>query len=523
MAIMLVGFFLRTYNFHEWLKFRDDQARDAMLTSQAVAGKIPWPLTGPYMSYSGDGNHVETNSFHLGPAYYYMQIISSKIFGNYADKAAYPDVFFGILSIILLYAFLRIYFEKNISLGLAGLYAVSAYFIQYSRFAWNTNLIPFFVLLLLFSLHKFLDNNEKTPWLWVVLVGVALGIGVQLHAIVMLIFLIVVFAVFLFSMIKNYKAWMRWAVILIVFLALNAPQVFTEIKTNFSNTKILFNFSSHDGNEIKVDRLTLIKNDIDCNIEANSFFLSSYGSSNCTYDFLTPSVYGQVRRAKIVQDLTLRVAMLAGILFSILGYYLLIRYGRKETGDSKKYFLYLTGLYIIVSFVLMLPLSVDKFNDLRYLTPTFFVPYVLLGFIIKFLAEKITVKHAVYLIGVIFLVLIYTNASDMAGVVSDLIAGDRTCSSRSTTIGELEPVAEYMISNSNGAKTLYFGGDKAFRVAYGPLAYILEKHGIDSKEIGADTSSPQSNGPAYIVSCKSGRKELYPYQAVGSINVFRLK
>jgi 4-amino-4-deoxy-L-arabinose transferase-like glycosyltransferase len=124
------------------------------------------------MSYSGNSNHSEEDSFHLGPIYYYFQIISAKIFGSSPDKLAYPDLFFAILSIPLFYLFSRISFSKNISLGLTGLYAVSAYFIEYSRFAWNTNLIPFFVLLLLVSLYKFLEKNEKTGWIWVLSLGV---------------------------------------------------------------------------------------------------------------------------------------------------------------------------------------------------------------------------------------------------------------------------------------------------------------------------------------------------------------
>ena len=109
-SIFVNRYFLRTYNFHDWLKFSNDQARDAFISSQAADKETAWPLVGPYMSYSGDGDHVEENSFHLGPIYYYFQIVSAKIFGNYADKLAYPDVFFGVLSILLLYAFLRIYF-----------------------------------------------------------------------------------------------------------------------------------------------------------------------------------------------------------------------------------------------------------------------------------------------------------------------------------------------------------------------------------------------------------------------------
>ena len=520
--ILLVGIFLRTYNFHGWLKFSNDQARDAFVSSQAADGETTWPLAGPYMSYSGDGDHVEENSFHLGPIYYYFQILSAKIFGNYADKLAYPDVFFGVLSIVLLYAFLRIYFEINLSLGLSGLYAISSYFVQYSRFAWNTNLIPFFVLLFLFCLHKFLIKNEKTHWVWVILLGIALGVGFQLHAIVMMLFSLVAFLVFLFSMKKNYHAWKRWAVVFLVFSALNAPQIFGELKTDFSNTKAFFSFSSRNS----VHPLVLLKNDIDCHIEANAHFLSSYGSSNCTYDFLALNTYGNIRTrtlSKMFQDLAFNVYMLSAIAFSLLGYFLLLKFSKDESRNSQKYFLRLIVLYASCSLLLMYSLSTDKFNDLRYYTQTFFVPYILLGFLFEFFREKIKKRKYFAWTVIIFLaLLIFTNARAISNMLMPLLAKDRTCSSRAITLGELEPVVDYIISDSKGKKTIYFGGERALRAIYVPVEYVLKKRGIDSVKIGVDPALAPNNNPTYMLSCASGMKDTYPYKKIGSLYVFRL-
>ena len=516
-----IGIFLRTYNFHDWLKFSNDQARDAFISSQAADKEIAWPLVGPYMSYSGDGDHVEENSFHLGPIYYYFQIVSAKIFGNYADKLAYPDVFFGVLSILLLYAFLRIYFEINLSLGLIGFYSASSYSIQYSRFAWNTNLIPFFTLLFLFCLHKFLDKNEKTHWMWAILLGVALGVGFQLHAIVMVLFLVVSFLVFLFTMKKNYHVWKRWAVVFLIFSALNAPQIFSELKTDLSNTKAFFNFSSHN----KAHPLILLRNDIDCHIEANAQFLSSYGSGNCTYDFLTLATYGNIRTrtlSKLFQDLIFNAYMLIAIVFSFFGYFLLLKISKNELRNSQKYFLWLIVLYVICSFILMFPLSINKFNDLRYYTPTFFVPYVLLGLLFEFFRRKI--KNGYFSLTVVILsgLLIFANTQAIAEMVVPLLAKDRTCSSRSITLGELEPVVDYILSDSKGKEIIYFGGERSLRAIYTPVKYILKKHGVDSLKIGVDPALAPNNDSTYMLSCVSGMKDTYPYKKIGSLYVFRL-
>ena len=522
-AIILVGLFLRTYNFHSWLKFRDDQARDAALVSQVVEGERPWPMMGAYMSYSGDGDHLETNSFHLGPIYYYFQIISAKIFGNYADKLAYPDVFFGVLTIPLLYLFLRIYFKRDVSLGVTALFAISSYFVQYSRFAWNTNLIPFFVLLFLFSLYKFLEKNEKVKWRWAVLLGIAVGVGVQLHVILIALFLVVAFFVMLFSLKKSFKIWPKWALVFLVVGVLNTTQIISELKTNFSNTKILLSSSSRD-NSPGVSKLTLVKNDLDCHVEANSFYLTSFGSSNCTYDFLSPATYAQVRTktfSKFFQDVISRLAMLLAVAFSAWGYFLLFKKAKNERLKNQQYFLRLIVFYLVITFLIMISLSTDKFNDLRYLTPVFFVPFVLLALLIEFVREKFS-KWLGFLT-LLGLLLILTNGLAIADQALPLGDKDRTCSSHSTTIGELEPVAEYLIADAGGKQPIYFGGDKTFRVVYMPLAYVLKKHGIASEEIPAEPQlSENKEGPTYMVSCKAGAQNYYPYAEVNSIFVYKL-
>ena len=173
---------MRSYHFHDWLDFESDQARDLSITEKVVDKGGSWPLLGPDMSHSQDGSV----RFHVGPIYYYFQIISGHIFGVHPETAAYPDLLFAILSIPLFYFFLKRYFSGNLSLALTGLYAVSFYIIQYSRFAYNTNPIPFFVILFLLSLLEFLEKREKVSWIWAVLAGIALGVGVQLHVTLLL-------------------------------------------------------------------------------------------------------------------------------------------------------------------------------------------------------------------------------------------------------------------------------------------------------------------------------------------------
>ena len=102
LLIFSVGIFLRSYHFRSWLDFESDQARDLSITEKVVDEGGSWPLLGPDMSHSQDGSV----RFHVGPMYYYFQIISGKFFGVRPETAAYPDLLFAILSIPIIPVFI---------------------------------------------------------------------------------------------------------------------------------------------------------------------------------------------------------------------------------------------------------------------------------------------------------------------------------------------------------------------------------------------------------------------------------
>ena len=147
-AVIIIAVAIRLYHFHDWLYFAMDQARDAMLVREAYEnGASQLPLLGP---------RAAGTFLRLGPIFYYFQYISAKIFHS-TDPAvlAYPDFLFSVLGIPLFYFFLRNYFKKTISLLATAIYAFSFVAIQYGRFAWNPNSVPFWILLVFFALLKF--------------------------------------------------------------------------------------------------------------------------------------------------------------------------------------------------------------------------------------------------------------------------------------------------------------------------------------------------------------------------------
>src|SRR3989339_850572 len=168
--ILVIGIFLRTYHFSDWLRFNMDQSRDVSLV-ESLSENNNLPDLGP---------EAGGTEFQLGPAFYYFQLISTKIFGVEPEKLAYPDLFFSILSIGLFFLLAKIYFKIPIALALTWLYSISYFVVRFSRFAWNPNSTPFFVMLFIYALYN-LAISQKKKIAWAILTGISLGICIQLH------------------------------------------------------------------------------------------------------------------------------------------------------------------------------------------------------------------------------------------------------------------------------------------------------------------------------------------------------
>jgi 4-amino-4-deoxy-L-arabinose transferase-like glycosyltransferase len=183
LLITVVGTFLRTYHFRDWLIFNSDQARDATVIENILNGKKTWLMLGP---------EAGSTLFDLGPWFYYLEAVSAKIFGNAPDKLAYPDLLFSILAIPLFYIFAKKYFKRNLSLLLTFFLSTSSFMIFYSRFASNPNSIPFFSLLFFLGMLILLNSEEKRFFWGAAMVGIGIGVGLQLHILLFFVMPVVV-------------------------------------------------------------------------------------------------------------------------------------------------------------------------------------------------------------------------------------------------------------------------------------------------------------------------------------------
>jgi 4-amino-4-deoxy-L-arabinose transferase-like glycosyltransferase len=454
--ILVAGIFFRTYNFKEWLYFAKDQARDAFIVESVLKGDSPLPVLGPKMGNSG---------YKLGPLFYYIKMASGKIIGIGPDKMAYPELFFSILTIPLFYFFLKRYFYTNLSLALTGLYAISFFAVRYSRFAWQLNLIPFFVLLFILSLSEFLYAKEKTGWRWIVLLGLTLGTVVQLHAILILLSLPIIFLAFVYILIKNKQALKKCLVILLLAIILNTGQIIGELKNNYLNSKkFISSFTDKSANN-QGNLGRNLKLSVACYVQSNGYILSSLGEKdNC--NLANPKSYSTNRQAELA-------GVIVSFSFVAIGFVLLIRYFWQEKDERKKIFLGIIILYSALFFLIMTP-AIDG-ATLRYYIHIFFLPYLFLGFIVQYLSSKFTKKY-IWIALIIFVFLAMANIFSIRAVVRELSAKNKSRGD-SIILGEIEPIADYVVSEAYPQKKAVLTGRYAPSYFW-PLMYLSQKKGL---------------------------------------------
>jgi 4-amino-4-deoxy-L-arabinose transferase-like glycosyltransferase len=480
LAVIIVGIFLRTWHHHDWLRFNADQGRDAQIVSDVVDGKTALPLLGP---------KAGGTQFRLGPAFYYFEIAAAKIFGNAPDKMAYPDLTAGILCIPLLFFFLRKYFEKNTSLALVAIFAISAYAIRYARFGWNPNSSSFWAILFLYALCEIFSEKENRKFWWALAAGAAIGIGIQLHTTLLAILPATAIAVFGYFSFKNKKFLKYFLVVLVVALFLNIPQLISERQTGGKNIKAFFG-GMKTKQQVEKNILSNASQSASCWIQGNVDIVSGYEISD-TCEF------------KPSRDAGETAVFFLGLIFVLGGTILALRYLFKEKDAEKKYFLGIvfvfTGITYIIFFKFAFELSV------RFFLPLVFLPFVLLGFWAKLISEKFKVRRDMILLAAAAL-LISSNLFFVQKYFAKLASYDNPGGGDVNVmiLKEAETFSRFIVENSRGNQEAYLDGNGQFLFkGFKSIRYLVGKSGINLSLMGEKSQMPSQ----YFHIASSKKKE----------------
>lgn len=225
--IVLLGAFLRVSHFGEWLHFELDQARDARVIDAGLAGDFfDLPLLGP---------RAAGTFLRLPPGFYYLEYWSALLFGSSPVGQAAVVPIFSILALVAAFYLFRRFFDATLAFLLTLLMSVSTFLVLYGRFAWNPNLLPFFLIFGFYALLRAVDKDEPHPGRYLLFSTLSLGLSFHLH---FLAFLAVPTIAVLFLLLKRPRIRLAyWLGSLLIVGILFLPLLLNEIATGGRNTQ----------------------------------------------------------------------------------------------------------------------------------------------------------------------------------------------------------------------------------------------------------------------------------------------
>src|SRR3989338_2580065 len=225
-GVLALAAFLRFYKIEEYMIFLGDEGRDAIIVKDMI-DKWHFPLIGPPTS---------VGNIYLGPLYYYMMLPPMVLTNFNPVSASVMVAMIGVATVFLVYYLGKTWFGRGAGLLAAYLYAISPVTINYSRFSWNPNPLPFFTLLAILSIVKLQKSNN---FLWLILTGLSLAAALQMHYFALILIPVIVTLWFYQVLKKSAKEnFLKGTLLgLAAFLITMSPLFWFDLRHNFLNYK----------------------------------------------------------------------------------------------------------------------------------------------------------------------------------------------------------------------------------------------------------------------------------------------
>ena len=227
--IFILITFVRFYKLEEFVTFLGDQGRDAIIIKR-IATLEKFPAIGPVSSIG---------SVFLGPFYYYLMTPFLLLFNFDPLGLAFGVAFLSIIFLALCYLMLKKQINNTVAVIFILLAGFSQILVEFNRFSWNPNLLPFLSFFTLSFLTFFLKSKKRV---YLFAFGSFLSLSLQLHYLAFLLFLtILLFAVVNFSKIKSFISLKNLFIAIGAFFLFYSPLVIFDLRHQFLNSKNLLN------------------------------------------------------------------------------------------------------------------------------------------------------------------------------------------------------------------------------------------------------------------------------------------
>ena len=234
--IFFVSLFILIRNIHFplYLTFSTDQAVFSIKSQEIFREKSP-TLIGPPSSLSFEGREI-----FQGPAIYYFHLIFLTL-GNFNPiTASYIFMLFAAVMTIPLYFGVKFLVNKSAAIVIVTLYSLLPFYINYTRFLWNSTYE--FVLLtgLIFLMGIF--RVRRKAW-YFFSIALYTGLLTQFHYQ----FILIAIGILIFYLLTQERKYYFGAIFITGFILGFFPIILFELRHNFYNFRTLVLFSQNLG------------------------------------------------------------------------------------------------------------------------------------------------------------------------------------------------------------------------------------------------------------------------------------
>lgn len=233
--IILVGLFLRLQGiFTNSFAFTYDVGRDMLAIDNIInSGKIP--LIGQTTGLSG---------LFYGPWWYYILTPAFILSAGNPAGVAFFMVLSGIATVVLGFKLGKRIGGTLLGLMFASLISFSPVMIGLTSQIWNPNLMPLFIVIFmhyLYSIFLSLEEKKDVGVMRPLLIGLSLGIILDLEVVFGLLFLIGAIISIIISLDKRIKL-KNYPFIILGFVMIMSPRIIFELRHNFLMTNAFLTF-----------------------------------------------------------------------------------------------------------------------------------------------------------------------------------------------------------------------------------------------------------------------------------------
>lgn len=240
--ILVIGGYLRLYRIDDYMAFLGDEGRDALVVKRMIVDR-EFTLLGPITS---------VGLMHLGPMYYYFMAPFLALTRLDPVGPAIMVALFSLATIVLIWKLGQEFFDTKVATIASVLYALSPLVIAHSHSSWNPNILPFWALLIIYSLMQVVVKSNHN---WIVITGAAIGVALQLHYIA-LVFILITFGVLVLMRPKLQIG--HLAGLVLGSILTYSPFIIFEFRHHFINTLTVWQFVTRGGDAKSFGVMTFI-------------------------------------------------------------------------------------------------------------------------------------------------------------------------------------------------------------------------------------------------------------------------